>query len=48
MTQKDVLLFNYDKGNKKKYTKIHTRGFTHYKSSPISLHVVKTHPEFYK
>lgn len=46
MTQKDVLLFNYDKGNQKKYTKFHhTESFTHYKPSPFSLQVIKNRPE---
>lgn len=45
--RKDVLLFDNDDENKKKYTKFHfTEGFVHKKSSPFSLQVVNIHPEF--
>lgn len=41
-----VLLFDYDNGNKKSYSKFHhTKGLTHHKLSPINLQVIKTHPE---
>lgn len=37
VTQQDVLLFEYDKENKTKFTKVRlTEGVTHYKSSHIS------------
>lgn len=42
----DVLPFNYDYGNKKKYTRFyHTEGFTHHDSSFVGLEVIKTHPK---
>lgn len=52
VTQKiNVLLFDYDNRNKKKYTRFYhdTRGLTHFKSSPtrISLQVVKNNPELH-
>lgn len=41
--KRNVLLLDYENGNKKKYTEYdHTGGFTHFKSSPNNLQVVKT------
>lgn len=46
MTQIDVLLFDYEYGNINKYSEFYyIEGFTHYKSSYISLQLVNPHPE---
>lgn len=48
MTQKDNLQFGCGNNNMTKYIKFnHAGGFTHFKSSHIILHVVKTQPELH-
>lgn len=50
-TKKKVLIFEFDSGKNEKtnmYIKCdYTGGFMHYYQSPISLQVVKSHPDFH-